>query len=509
MTTRTVRLVGVLALALFTADQAGLHAGIAVRSLDLREYRGTRIVGAATVAAAGDVNGDGTPDVLTSRGDLAKRPSRGRVWVVFGSDALGAVVDVRDLGDQGFVIEGANDGDWASEIAPAGDVNGDGLDDVLVGAPGADNNDRYSSGTAYVVFGKPDTAPVLLAEFDNGTQDTLGFRIDGASARDLAGQDVAGLGGDVNGDGLDDLIVGAPFAGATYVIPGKTDSLPVDLLTHDFGGPLTGGFRIDTPSPTYSDAYSVAGAGDVNADGLPDVIVGVQAATGAKGSAFVVFATSSQRRIDVREQGAWGFRIRGHYGGSATGYATGSAGDLNRDGLGDVVVGAPALYFPLEGQTFVVYGTADNDPIRLDDLGKQGFVVNGAYPANASGMAVGGGADANGDDIPDLVVGAGYAGYRRRPEAGRAYVVYGSRRRADIQLRTLGDGGVLIGGARGAPATCPRDFTDCPGDRAGTSMAFVGDIDGDGLTEIAVGAPWAGRPSQRGVVYVISSAAVD
>lgn len=495
---------GVMIVTLASSAPIASSASAPTRVIDLRSEAPIRIAGAGNVAAAGDVNGDGTPDMLVSRGDVVKYPTRGRTWVIFGSPDLPSLVSLGDLGDQGFVIEGANEDDYASRIAPAGDVNGDGLDDVLVGAPGADNNNRTSSGTAYVVFGKADPQVIDLARFDAGTQGSRGFRIDGPAERALAGEDVDGV-GDINGDGLDDVVVGAPFGAASYVVFGKEDTLPIDLLTHDVGGPISGGLRIDTPSPSHSDGYSVSAAGDVNGDGVPDVIVGVQRRTGSNGDAYVVFGTVAHRSVDVTQPGEWGFRVRGPFGGSATGYAAAPAGDVDGDGLDDVVVAAPALYFPLEGQTFIVFGKPGFEAVRLSDLGAQGFVIEGAGAGNASGSAVAGGRDVNGDAIPDILIGAPYADFGNREDPGKAYVVYGGQGDRDLWLRKLGARGVTIVGPRGSPERCRSDFAFCPGDLAGSSVALLGDIDGDGESEAAVGAPWAGRPRQRGRVYVVWS----
>src|SRR5262249_62427219 len=130
--------------------------------------------------------------------------------------------------------DGANAYDYAgTSVAPAGDVNGDGHGDLLIGAPGADSNGRYSAGSAYVVYGKTSNTNVDLASLGDG-----GFRIDGAKAYDSAGTSVA-PGGDVNGDGRADVLVGAPgadsngrySAGSAYVVYGQTSNTNVDLAS--------------------------------------------------------------------------------------------------------------------------------------------------------------------------------------------------------------------------------------------------------------------------------------
>ena len=158
--------------------------------------RGFRIDGAggpdSAVAGAGDVNGDGLADAPASADSSA--------YVVFGT-RLPANIDLTTLGTRGFRIDGAGGPD--SAVAGAGDVNGDGLPDMVVSVPFAGNNGRQGSGSAYVVFGTRSPANIDLAALG-----VRGFRIDGAAAGNEAGRAVAGA-GDVNGDGLADVLVGA------------------------------------------------------------------------------------------------------------------------------------------------------------------------------------------------------------------------------------------------------------------------------------------------------------
>jgi hypothetical protein len=185
--------------------------------------------------------------------------SPGRSYVVFGK-ADTETVDLAALGDGGFVIEG----EWAQSVSAAGDVDGDGLDDIVLGAP-------WQDGFAYVVFGKADTETVELSSVSAGMG---GFVVTGEEYSQ-AGRVVAG-GGDVNGDGLDDVVIAteaalAPDAsGRAYVVYGKADGLAVDLYDVVEG---EGGFVLDAEAASYSSANAAAIV-DVDGDALCEVVVG-------------------------------------------------------------------------------------------------------------------------------------------------------------------------------------------------------------------------------------------
>ena len=484
---------------------AGMLATLVAPALARTAPSGTwaRIEGAGRAAAAGDVNGDGHPDVLVSRGDAAQPPRRGRTWVVFGPWAGGRVERIATLGAAGFVIEGApgGDGAQASRSRSAGDVNADGLDDVLVGAPMAGTEGRPVWGAAYVVFGKADSSPVHLAAFDEGTQ-SGGFRIEGPGEFSLAGLSVAGL-GDVNGDGLADVGVAAPFAGAVYVVYGKASTAPVELLTFELNAHGPAGYRIDVPAPDYSDGVAVGDAGDVNGDGLDDVLVGsIPETYESPGTAYVVYGKRTPEPVSVTALGPRGFSIEGEDPGDATGYALAAAGDVNADGFGDVVVGAPRIAWHVAGGAAVVFGAAAPSNVRLPDLGDRGFVIRGGKDGENAGSAVAGGGDVNGDGVDDVVIGAYNSDRHGREYSGSVHVVYGRTATTPVRLRRLGDAGFRVDGVHGAPKRCDRiDWGFCP-PWFGYSVDLIDDVDGDDRSDLVVGAYGEGR-NRWGRTYVI------
>lgn len=414
------------------------------RTTDLRYFagKGIRIEGMAgeavgnQVASAGDVNGDGLGDLVigSDRADFGGRNS-GSAYVVFGKTNRRSVA-LDELRNQGFRIDGANPGDAAGfAVDGAGDVNGDGLDDIIVGAL-TDGGARRHAGSAYVVFGRVETAPVPLSDLGSA-----GFAIYGGSEDEWAGRAVSGA-GDFNGDGLDDVVVGAPFAsynsrsesGSAYVVLGSADTSAVDLAK-----PGSRGFRIDGSSaPACSfcvgneTGFSVDGGGDVNADGLADVVVGAPFAydggRGQTGAAYVIFGRKQLRNIDLADLGCFGYRLDGQISGSETGQLVAFAGDVDNDGSDDVAISAPAagaLGRRRSGLAYLVHGKSTSRRINLGRLNQRGYVMVGARKFDTFGGHVANAGDLNGDGRPDLLIGAPLAAFRDRDLAGKAYVVFG------------------------------------------------------------------------------------
>jgi len=396
-----------------------------------------------SASSAGDVNGDGYDDLIVgSWASDANGGDAGRAYLFLGG--------ANPAPNPALVFNGqsAND-NFGTSVAGGGDLNGDGYDDVVVGAWKNDTA-QGDAGRAYVYFGGPsmDAAPDVIL-----TGEPVPSGLFGVSSS---------IAGDVNGDGFDDVVIGAPGAGRAYVYFGGVAMNSVADLV------LSGG-----STTTYG--WSVSGAGDVNGDGFADVLVGDHS-NGAgginAGRAFLFFGGSvPNNTADWVLTGAPGERL---------GIRVASAGHQNGDTYDDFIVGADQFQTGV-GHAYLFHGgpAPDTTPdlTLTGDLAQAGF---GAFLSSAG--------DVDADGYDDLLVTSWLHDGPGRG-AGRGYLFLG-----------------------GPQADNVPDFTfigDADGDHFGTSVAPIGDMDGDGGPDFVIGAyfnDFIAPEAGRAYVFSVSSA---
>ncbi|MBP6643809.1 MAG: FG-GAP repeat protein, partial [Flavobacteriales bacterium] len=401
-----------------------------------------------TAETAGDVNGDGYSDVIIA--DAAWANNRGRAYIHHGS-ATGL------LATPTTTISGTQDNaDLGNSVSSAGDVNNDGYSDVIIGQ-GHWTAGQQEEGRFMVYHGGP-----------GGISATPSFTYESGQTYMFLGVSVS-FAGDVNGDGYGDVIVGGPSyfdgsntVGAAFVFYGSAVGITATGMDLEAGAVNASSF-----------GYSVGCAGDVNGDGYADVIIGETGGfTTLPGAAFVFLGTAGGLSATPVWTGG-GVQASAGYGSSVAG-----AGDVNGDGYSDVLVGAPRK--DNSGQT-------DEGHVMYYQGSPNGLSFSGTRDQTLSsiffGTSVSAAGDVNGDGYSDVIVGAPqYDG--GQTNEGRAYVYYS--------------------GAGGLPITASWTIeNNIPISLLGTSVSTAGDVNGDGYSDVIIGAPGAANSEAgEGLAYV-------
>ena len=506
------------------------------------------------VYSAGDFNGDGIDDLVVTATDAGipltdaysyyDSDRRGKAYIVFGQkNSKQTTFDLDNLnGNNGFSVSGLDAEHNLGNAVSAGDLNGDGIDDLVLGAANAGLNVTsygysYSenNGEAYVIFGQRNG---FDSDFDlNSLNGNNGFILKGIDPSDLLGTAVASA-GDLNGDGIDDLAVSAIGAGQAvtndsgftysdsrgevYVVFGKNNGFVSRLNLFNLNG--SDGFVLKGKDANDSLGGSLSNGGDINGDGIDDLIIGASNAgnvlnspfanghSDKRGEVYVLFGSrngfQSNFNVADRLNGNQGFMLSGIGTEDNLGSDVSNIGDLNGDGIDELIVSAAkasvAGEYSQEGQAYVVFGRQGgfNAQFDLNSLdGNNGFSLAGIDPADGFGNAVSAG-DFNGDGIDDLLVGASNGGenlsaygYDYSDRRGEAYVIFGRQNgfTSQVNLANLNSNlGAKIAGIR-------------PEDMLGNAVSSGGDINGDGADDLVVSAVGVdrGQYTREGSTYVI------
>jgi hypothetical protein len=479
---------------LAVVDLAGLGtAGNTLYGADAGDQSGH------SVSGAGDVNGDGYDDLFigafSANGSADDQTYAGKSYVVFGGPSMPSTIDLANLGSAGITIFGANANDLSgSSVACAGDINGDGFDDLIIGAPAASGPDgtNINAGATYVIFG----GAALPSTINLGSLGSAGITIFGADAYDSSGNSVSSA-GDVNGDGFADLLIGAyngdgagnlkQNCGETYVIFGGA-TLPATINLSSLG---SAGLTIFGADAYDQSGSAVSSAGDMNGDGFDDLVIGASSSAGAyntnygAGESYVIFGGPTlPASIDLSALGSAGTTIYGSDPDDQSGISVSSAGDINGDGLDDLIIGASKAdglnnAKNGSGESYIVFGaTSLPASINLGSLNSAGITIYGADAADFSGTSVASAGDVNNDGYNDFFIGSGRDEEHgdARISTGWSYVIFGGPALPNtIDLASLDTAGITINGV---------DL----GDRSGQSVSGVGDVNGDGFDDLIIGA---------------------
>ena len=365
-----------------------------------------------------------------------------------------------------ITFSGSSSGDRVGySVSGAGDFNGDGLDDLVIGSLPSG-----TTGFAYLVLGTGSPMAIALPG-------SPAVAFSGQKSGVEAGYSVAGV-GDVDGDGFDDLLVGAPKEdaavsneGAAFLVLGSAS--PIDMaLSSTTAAQFTGEAKDDNAG------RSVAAAGDVNADGFADFLVGSWYNDNGgqeAGAAYLVLGTSTPGDATLTESPGAIAAFTGEAAGDQGGVRLGGGGDTDGDGLDDFLVGANLNDGAGSGLTDAgaAYLILGNTAIAGAPLSSSSAKFSGAAPGDEAGCSVAILGDVDGDGYADMGIGAKYDD-EGGVDAGAVFVVLGSLGPASMDLTS---------------ATAEKYIGVGAGDRAGFSLAGAGDVDGDGFEDFLIGAP--------------------
>ncbi len=391
-------------------------------------------------------------------------------------------------GENGFVISGNSTDDFGIPT-PIGDINADGIADILIAVPGNDTN-GVNRGAVYVLFGSNQGFPSIVSlSAINGLN---GFIIYGLNDNDYLSS--SHIGGDINNDGIDDLLLGAPqsnanglSSGSSYIIYGKNSAFPAVFDLANLDG--NNGFVVNGLNSSDNLGSVVSFIEDINNDGIDDIMLGAPTTDSlAKGHCYIIFGSTApfSSHFNLSSiNGSNGFSITGINNGDQICLDLNSLGDINGDGVSDISLSS-GVVTNINGNSFAhnyiifgkIGGFLSNFNLSLID-GSNGFILNSidSVVDNFEITSINRAGDFNNDGIDDFVLGASFAD-NNGADSGSAYLIFGSSQPwpSEFDLTTLnGNNGFTVSGI--------SEF-----DRFGKEANKVGDVNHDGIDDLIIGA---------------------
>ena len=397
-------------------------------------------VSGGAVTGLGDVNGDGIDDFAVSNFRASERipgtndriDDTGEVFVVFGVDGGFGDVDIQALdGTDGFSILGPEeDAEMGRSLKAAGDINGDGINDIIASTGDID------AGDAIIIFGSSDVGAASrvigpATDPDRTEVPATDFLIVDVFGFDEV-IDISQSSGDINGDGFDDLaLIATGSVNSAFVALGQNGG-----RTSDIDDPATDGILITGLDDSRTYDLSIDFAGDINGDGFDELIIGNPDADRSNdardvGAAYVIFggAFSAGDTIDFSNlDDSNEFRFEGSEVNDNVGDSVTGLGDVNGDGFDDFAIASSRVDRGAHneaGQVAIFFGTDDPQDARIfdDDLDSDnGILLLGEFQGDRMGSDIAGAGDINGDGFDDILIGAFLEG---SDNADAAYLILG------------------------------------------------------------------------------------